>query len=372
MTLIASLVFPGDEDSSFYSICGNRFVLLQDNVVKIWDFVTNHWAAWTVEGEFYQVFSAPIFCPITLNIYYTQSIVDRNFVFLLHAGGVSMWRIPRLQSSSPPFNVVDPTPVISTVDLQYRRRTPTDDDQYAGPCDWYSGTGLPLVYDVVVPTDSTNAKLYRCEVQTTSDLQWSGLDEYAPLKITSTHEAPNNMDPYRFCLDTLVARWFDRSMGAARLFTAESRPLDTGPPIPVHTAVLTSTRAVSSFCPASGRFVYIEIDDVEAATPDTDSALEGFVVLDFLFVSAFRCFPGRSVCSTALVFIFIVVAGNTIRSGVTAGSDSEGAERESPVYVPERGVDRCFHGDEYRRTAELYTILKVRCSELSVQKQDIP
>ena len=57
MALIASLVFPVDEESSFYSICGNRFVILQDNVVKIWDFVTNDWASWTVEGEFfYQVF----------------------------------------------------------------------------------------------------------------------------------------------------------------------------------------------------------------------------------------------------------------------------------------------------------------------------
>ena len=94
-------------------------------------------------------------------------------------------------------------------------------------------------------------------------------------------------DPYRFCLDTLVARWFDRGMGAVRVFTAPSRPDGKGPPAltPVHTAVLSDAHAVSSFCPASGRFVFIEIDDVEAATPDTDSALEGFVVLDFLFVS---------------------------------------------------------------------------------------
>ena len=138
-----------------------------------------------------------------------------------------------------------------------------------------------------MPLDPQNAKLYRCEIQVTRDLAWFGLDEYPAMQITSTHEAPSNLDPYRFCLDTLVARWFDRGMGAVRVFTAPSRPDGKGPPAltPVHTAVLSDAHAVSSFCPASGRFVFIEIDDVEAATPDTDSALEGFVVLDFLFVS---------------------------------------------------------------------------------------
>lgn len=278
------MVVPGNEDISFYSLTGNRLIFMQGPVMKIWDFKTDEWMSWTVAEEYHQVRYISHSYLRRCN-YIWQSVVAPHFIVLLHPTGVSLWRIPdRLWSSSPPFSVVDPTPVPPMFSIPYRTPRPAGEMQYAGPCDWYSGSHAPLTYDIAVTTSPTSMQLHRYEIKVSSDLRHASLLEHDPIYLFIHGDPPIELDAYRFCGDALVSLWYEPAQEAMRLHTSPARYAQTlSMGVPVQTAVLTPVHAAASFCPVSGRYVYSEPDDDE----DTDSMglADGVVVLDFLAVS---------------------------------------------------------------------------------------
>lgn len=55
LDLIGHLEVVGEDEISFYSLSGDCYIFLHGSVLKIWNFKTNGWTSWTVQGEFHQV-----------------------------------------------------------------------------------------------------------------------------------------------------------------------------------------------------------------------------------------------------------------------------------------------------------------------------
>lgn len=187
-------------------------------------------------------------------------------------------------TNSPLFSFVNPTPLPPAFDVPYTTSRPPGEDLYAGPSDWYSGTPLPITYDVATPLSLEVTHLQRYEIAVQNDLAYATLIETPAGAVPAWDDDNFKLAPYRFCLDALVTWWFEAHTDTMKIYTGLVRPPparaaeDTAVSQHFHgvqTASITGAGTASSFCPISGRFVYLD---------DDDESLEGVVILDFLLV----------------------------------------------------------------------------------------
>jgi hypothetical protein len=192
-------------------------------------------------------------------------------------------------TNSPLFSFVNPTPLPPAFDIPYATSRPPGEDLYAGPSDWYSGTPVPITYDVATPLslDAMHLQRYEIVLATQNNLAHAALIETPAAVIPAWDHANFKLEPYRFCLDALATWWFEADTDTMKIYTGLVRATppagaagDTAVGQRVHgvqTAAITGAATASSFCPISGRFVYLD---------DDDESLEGVVILDFLLVRA--------------------------------------------------------------------------------------
>ncbi|KAF9479325.1 hypothetical protein BDN70DRAFT_932655 [Pholiota conissans] len=249
-------IYPQHEDAEL-NLIGRLDVV----VLKIWNFKTNGWTSWTVQGGF------------------QQAIVTPTLVLLIHSTAVSIWRIPRLMVNAPLFSFVNPTPQPPALNIPYSVSRPPGDDVYSGPSDWYSGTPLPITYDVATITSLDEMHLQRYEIVLTDEPPYATLVETLAAVIPVRDDDDTlNLEPYRFCMDSLVAWWYETYTDTMNIYTGPVRaPQDAAGGsqrvLGVQTTAISAAGTASSFCPMSGRFAYLD---------DDDDSLQGVVVLDFL------------------------------------------------------------------------------------------
>ena len=126
----------------------------------------------------------------------------------------------------------------------------------AGPCDWYSGTAQPLLYDLIHPPDSDYIfpQLSRFEVV----LDGFG---HAQLFDLATLEMPNApvFEPYRFSQGALTTWWYNGTHIQAHISSAKGLPLaGTVRDILLFAVDVDMWGNISSFCPSSGRLVCLD------------------------------------------------------------------------------------------------------------------
>ncbi|KAH9478212.1 hypothetical protein JR316_0008665 [Psilocybe cubensis] len=253
LELIARLNHVNTDEINFFSLSRNRLIFMEGSILKIWHYTKNSWAHWTVEKDYYQI------------------IVGESTVTLLSPTGVSVWPIPALSSSSPPFLNQPPQAISPLVTLPYPNPRPSNTDWCEGPCDWYSGTTQPFLYDLVNwDSDSETITMRRYEVSLAQDLKSSELIERQAFTFHGPDEPDILFQPSAFNDNSLVTIFFDFTCDSIKLhtgsFSGPSSPNKDGKlPDPEASETITLVKGehitkgyAMAFCPISARFLYLD------------------------------------------------------------------------------------------------------------------
>ncbi|KIM37049.1 hypothetical protein M413DRAFT_448764 [Hebeloma cylindrosporum] len=223
----------------FWSLSFDRLVFLEGSILKIWDYKADTWGHWKVTQ------------------FYEQIVVAEDALILLCRSRISIWKPPALSNQKPRFSG-EPPLFSPYTEIPYPLPPFQDDDFHdcAGPCDWYSGTAQPLLYDLIIPQDDDigSAKLTRFEVI----LDGSG---NAELRSLATLGITDDMiyEPYRISQGTLTAWWHDGAHIRGRVSSTRGTPMaHTVEDIILFNAVMDISFNSSSFCPSSGRLVCLD------------------------------------------------------------------------------------------------------------------
>ncbi|KDR79805.1 hypothetical protein GALMADRAFT_208115 [Galerina marginata CBS 339.88] len=243
------------ENISFFCHSLDRLVFLQGATLNIWDYKADAWASWTVPGD------------------YDQILVDQSSIILLYRSGVSVWSIPPLSPSKPPFSDADPPSVPPHFTLLY----PDLGSVWCeGPCDWYSGSPQPHIYDLIeVDGIDFPIKSRRYEVVLGGHLKSAELAERWTFAISRS--ADLKFESGFFCENTLVSWWFDSASQLVKVHTgstfAAGREAASRKVIVDETLTLLQTHDIwkgcVGLCPVSARFLYLDTE-------------KGIRVLDYL------------------------------------------------------------------------------------------
>jgi len=181
-------------------------------------------------------------------------VVSEDTLILLRRSHISIWKITALSNQKPRFSG-DPPLFSPDFEIPHLLTIFDVDDMRdcAGPCDWYSGTAQPLLYDLIHPPDNDNifSELSRFEVV----LDGFG---HAELLSLATMKVPNDplLEPYRFSQGTW---WYDGTHIQAHISSSKGLPIaETVGDILLFAVDLDWSINISSFCPSSGRLVCLD------------------------------------------------------------------------------------------------------------------
>lgn len=184
-------------------------------------------------------------------------MVSEDDLILLCHSQISIWKVPALSNQKPHFSG-DPPLFSPYLEIPYLVPIFDVHDMHdcAGPCDWYSGTAQPLLYDLIHPPDSDYIfpQLSRFEVV----LDGFG---HAQLFDLATLEMPNApvFEPYRFSQGALTTWWYNGTHIQAHISSAKGLPLaGTVRDILLFAVDVDMWGNISSFCPSSGRLVCLD------------------------------------------------------------------------------------------------------------------
>ncbi|KAF8899792.1 hypothetical protein CPB84DRAFT_1779995 [Gymnopilus junonius] len=240
-TLIASLSVTSSYDLDFTSVCGDKLTLVYGPLIKIWDFKEDEWATWNTNGE------------------HRQILMTKETIVLIDEHNLSVWDVPKLVKDATARSAGEPTvqPSKPRCTLNYTNGyRPFTGYICKGLCDWYTGSPQPLWYDLLNTSNGYSYHFDRFEADV-SDLQ--SLD--IPIKSLPSFQLPNTgiygafILPYRACGQSIIVPWGNtRGM---RCHIGSTTPGDTRD----HNVTLRLVDRISprcvSFCPVSGRLVYI-------------------------------------------------------------------------------------------------------------------
>jgi hypothetical protein len=184
-------------------------------------------------------------------------VVSEDALIFLCRSHISIWKVTGLSNQKPRFSG-DPPLFSPDLEIPYLLTIFDADDMhdFAGPCNWYSGTAQPLLYDLIHPPDNDYifSELSRFEVV------FDGFG-HAELLSLATMEMPNDpaFEPYRFSQGTLTTWWCDGTHIQAHISSSKGHPIaETVGDILLFAVDLDWSINISSFCPSSGRLVCLD------------------------------------------------------------------------------------------------------------------
>jgi hypothetical protein len=184
-------------------------------------------------------------------------VVSKDALVILYRSHISIWKVTALSNQKPRFSG-DPPLFSPDLEIPYLPTIFDVDDVHdcVGPCDWYSGTAQPLLYDLIHPPDNDYifSELNRFEVV----FDGSG---HAELLSLATMEMLNDpvLEPYIFSQGTLTTWWYDGTHIQAHMSSSKGLPItETVGDILMFAPDFDRSITISSFCPSSGRLVCLD------------------------------------------------------------------------------------------------------------------
>jgi len=173
---------------------------------------------------------------------------------------ISIQKVTVLSNQKPRFSG-DPPLFHPDFEIPYPRPVFKDGELHdcAGPCDWYSGTKQPLLYDLIHPRpddEYTPSQLTRFEVT----LDTSG---HADLLALETLDIPDEtlFEPHRFSQGTLTTWWYDGGHIRGQITSSKEFPMaETVADVCLFEVDMDVYLNLSSFCPSSGRLVFLDFE----------------------------------------------------------------------------------------------------------------
>ncbi|KAF8965089.1 hypothetical protein BDZ97DRAFT_813472 [Flammula alnicola] len=171
-------------DLDFTSVAGNRMVMVNGPIIKIWDFVTNAWVTWNT----------------------THS--SRQVMVLVAPSDLSLWDIPplSLKAHSVETGTEPSEPSQPRLRLSYPEgfKSPSR-SECSGICDWYTGSRQPLWFDITANELSTfNFTRFKIDVP---DIHLPAV----PITSISSFHIPyyrhTYWTPYRVCGEDISFLW---------------------------------------------------------------------------------------------------------------------------------------------------------------------
>jgi len=229
-----------------FFLCGDRAIIhsSQENIVIVWDFMTNTLASWSV--------GLP-----TMNWnYMTNSelinVSDTAIMFLDCYSVLWIFHIPPLITKIPLFDIERDVPEVAPI-LKFKCLEQAALSYCLRPDCWYFGDprSLPFYLEVL---DSSQTGLSKLEV-------FSDLSNHSVTRITN-EPVNRNLDksPYRICEDSCVNVVIHRLKHRVQAITVGSNPsssdLSQTPNAYVNWTPLVQSDGIRGFCPASARLVY--------------------------------------------------------------------------------------------------------------------
>ncbi|KAF8805718.1 hypothetical protein BYT27DRAFT_7142220 [Phlegmacium glaucopus] len=252
LTQIAHVNFDASVDLTAYLLpdrviwCG----FCEDRLVfRVWDF----------RGNYSTSFSADVDMPVDYSL---EVIVTKTAIIVLCIKGILVWAIPPLSLQSPDFFDHNPThiPSLFRIPLPDGILHHTDIVVWKTVSSWYFGSSQPLYFDISCP----DSKFHRFKIIVKPNLYDTSLHV-----INTSTVNPHYLDdydlflqPYSICEDTLVACWDNNDHCGVYTGLTSSRfsnVMSYGGPLAK--MLLPATGNIYSLCPASGKFVHLDLDN---------------------------------------------------------------------------------------------------------------
>ena len=242
--------YPSQTRLSFCSLSGNRVIYLLGSTLNVWDYAEDAWASIQVPTDYQQV-RLPIDVVEILLSHIAQIIVSESTILVPYPDVVLIWKMPTLSKSKPLFSGSPP----SNIPPAFTLKVPSNQTVYdcRGPCDWYSGSSQPLLFDF-----SYGAEFQRFEVvHKNEDFNDSAVKTLGRYRESSD----NTVESSRFCNDSLVGWWIGKGDPMAHVaslpYATQSHPSNSIDSDIRLFKWLDKCRPMfypSSLCPFSGRF----------------------------------------------------------------------------------------------------------------------
>lgn len=258
---------------SFCSLSGNKVIFLLGSTLNVWDYAEDAWASIRVPSDYEQV-RLPIDNVETIFPNIAQIMVTESAILLPYPTRILIWKMPPLSTSKPLFSGSPP----STTHPAFTLKIPSsqiDVSDCRGPCDWYSGSPQPLLFDFLYD----DSRIQRFEVEHKNE-------NFNDSVVTTLGIYPDRYHAFescRFCNDSLVSWWVRAGTSEAHVATLPSTA-DSHPPDPINSTiplfVCLENNFTCSLCPFSGRFAY-DLDCVNLKVVDYFS--ESLPIVRFFF-----------------------------------------------------------------------------------------
>ncbi|KAF4616475.1 hypothetical protein D9613_008439 [Agrocybe pediades] len=247
-TLLDTLFVPSDYVLDFSSVCGDVVAVVHGPMIKLWNFVTGSWATWNTNCQSLQI------------------LMTEENITLIHQTHLAVWDIPNFLPDAQTEAIKDEPQVVTPPRklMSYPPSYTHPESGYScyGLCDWYTGSPQPLWFDhISVHRDESSDDDPTLHVSR-FDTQESGV--HWTLSFGLPFHPDTAIAPYRVSGQNIVIIWC----------TAAGIYCHTGAPNVDRMTTLCLLKGVritrTSFCPISGRLVYIT------------SKADGIRVIDFL------------------------------------------------------------------------------------------
>ncbi|KAF8799695.1 hypothetical protein BYT27DRAFT_7119639 [Phlegmacium glaucopus] len=231
-------------DNYFTSICGDRLIVVDGPMVKVWNFVTDEWAAWLT-----------VFFP-------HKVIVSGDIVVLIGRKGISMWDIPPLHPNAQaffaePYSTMSVLPRLSIIYSDFQNPDFFREFECTGTCDWYAGTVHSLWFDLLVKAQGARLSPFnRYEIQFAHDDPPSSTlrptrKYYLPIPFESSYS------PYRVCGDKTFMWWSTDSAIECSIGPTSGEDADHEDYRISLLEAMDGGRRQATVCPVSGRLCYV-------------------------------------------------------------------------------------------------------------------
>ncbi|KAF8167199.1 hypothetical protein B0H34DRAFT_669698 [Crassisporium funariophilum] len=185
---IASLTFRRESRRVFFhSVCDDLFVVVDGDVIKVWNFVLDKWASWTVDRHFAE---GP-----------RQIIVYKDTVTIVQDWGISIWNIPPMRPNAQAC-ALEPTSSDNSISRSCFIHYKDTNHPYDFRC---RGSIHSLWFDLVVGME---AKEYfqRYQIHLSRDPTSSNV--LLPMSPFLLRSPPDSFhSPYRICGENAVMWW---------------------------------------------------------------------------------------------------------------------------------------------------------------------
>ncbi|KAF9531252.1 hypothetical protein CPB83DRAFT_131330 [Crepidotus variabilis] len=248
-----TVLLPG-ESYGLYKLGYDMLVMVLENQMRVWNFITNESAVWKIEivGQYESIF------------------LKDECIILCDGRGLLIWDVPPLHpcNSAKAYEMQELPPIL-TLRLE-EEIFPDLKFNYEGLADWYYSTGQPFYFDFVVcPQRTVHLTRYRLDLgplpkDETFKLEGSVLIPHKLKRLMSftVPEDDGILEEFRVADDNIVMYW-----SAPNGLNIQSIPRDmesqgTPEAIVVVYEMAMVDRYLSTLCSSSGRVCHLLQPDI--------------------------------------------------------------------------------------------------------------